>query len=316
MKILIVSSGNSKNGTNPVVSNQILHLLHQGVQAEYFPIKGKGLKAYFNSIFLLREFLRGKKYDVVHAHYSLSGFVASLSVKGSPVVVSLMGSEVYSGGLHLLTIKIFAKHLWTKTIVKSQSMLLKVGLPDLQLIPNGVDLERFSPMDRESSCYRVGFDSSVINISFFSNPARREKNFILAETVTNKLADKSIKLNIIYDKKPEEIPYYINASDIILLTSNHEGSPNIIKEAMACNCVVVATDVGDISWLFEDVKGCYLSSTKDGELSEKLSLAIAFVQNGEKSNGRIKIEKLGLDSINTAKKLIQIYEAARYEYSH
>src|SRR4030042_4531165 len=104
------------------------------------------------------------------------------------------------------------------------------------------------------------------------------------------------------------IIHYLNAADVLLLTSFHEGSPNVIKEAMACNCPVVSTDVGDVRWVVGNTSGYYISSFDPGELAEKIKLAIVFREKHRQTNGRDRISELGLDSETVAKKIIDVYK--------
>lgn len=97
----------------------------------------------------------------------------------------------------------------------------------------------------------------------------------------------------------------MNAADVLLLTSRYEGSPNVIKEAMACNCPIVATDVGDIRWIIGDTEGCYLTSFDPGDVASKLQLALKF---GRRTRGRERLIELGLDSVSVAKRIVQLYQ--------
>jgi len=80
-----------------------------------------------------------------------------------------------------------------------------------------------------------------------------------------------IVLHILKDVPYEDIPVYMNASDVLILSSFHEGSPNVVKEAMACNCPIVATNVGDVKWVLGNTEGCYISSFDPINYSEKLN---------------------------------------------
>ena len=100
------------------------------------------------------------------------------------------------------------------------------------------------------------------------------------------------------------MPVYLNAADVLLLTSKWEGSPNILKEAMACNCPIVSTDVGDVKWLLGDLEGHYLSSFDAVDFSKKIKQAFIF---GKRTCGRKRIYELGLDSENIADRIITIY---------
>ncbi|MBQ0740052.1 glycosyltransferase, partial [Aquimarina celericrescens] len=121
MRILFVSSGNTKNGISPIIKNQGQSLISLGYSVTFFTIKGKGFKGYFKNIFELKRFLKKQKFDIIHAHYSLSGMVASLS-GASPIVISLMGSDVKASLFLRYIIRGFSMLFWKQIIVKSQDM--------------------------------------------------------------------------------------------------------------------------------------------------------------------------------------------------
>jgi glycosyltransferase involved in cell wall biosynthesis len=98
------------------------------------------------------------------------------------------------------------------------------------------------------------------------------------------------------------MPSYLNAADALLLTSKREGSPNTVKEAMACNVPVVATDVGDVRQRLEGVTGSYVCQT-DEELVEALACVL---ECEEESNGRDTIRDLSVEGMGTEIK--RIYE--------
>ena len=100
--------------------------------------------------------------------------------------------------------------------------------------------------------------------------------------------------------------YYYNAADAVLLTSKWEGSPNVIKEALACNCPLVSTDVGDVRERVEDLEGCYVAESRaPQEIMGLLQKALAFEG---KTCGREKLIADGLDHLTVAKKLESVYK--------
>jgi teichuronic acid biosynthesis glycosyltransferase TuaC len=103
----------------------------------------------------------------------------------------------------------------------------------------------------------------------------------------------------------EEVNLLLNACNVALLTSFSEGSPQFIKEVMACNRPVVATNVGDIEWLFGDEPGHYLCGFDALDVAKKIKLALNFAKPS--TNGRARIGKLGLDSASVAGRIIKIY---------
>ncbi len=111
MKILFVCSGNSKNGINTIVRNQGDSLRESGIEVEYFTIKGKRIISYLKHIVKLNKLLKNNNYDLIHAHYSFSAITATLA--GSrPLVVSLMGSDIYANSLTEIIIRFFHHYLW------------------------------------------------------------------------------------------------------------------------------------------------------------------------------------------------------------
>ncbi len=302
MKVLFVSSGNSKAGISPIVLSQGESLKRNGIDLDYFTIVGKGTKGYLKNILRLRRFLRRKNYDLIHSHYSLSSIVASLSCK-LPMVASLMGSDTHMSFFwKSIIIKAFYRLRWSATIVKSSRMKKSISLDNAVVIPNGVDFELFKPIEKDISKMKIGFNDKRRHIIFVANPDRHEKNYPLAKKAVELINNDSVELNAVSNVDQNVIPYYMNAADILLLTSLWEGSPNVIKEAMACNCPIVSTDVGDVREVISNTKGCYICSYNPGDVADKIKLALDF---GKRTDGREKIKHL--DEKIIAKKIIQLY---------
>ena len=87
-----------------------------------------------------------------------------------------------------------------------------------------------------------------------------------------------------------------------------EGSPNVVKEAMACNCPLVSTNVGDVEWVIGNTEGCYISSFEPAVMAEKIKLALQFAEKQGRTKGLTRIMELGLDSETVAKRIINVYE--------
>ena len=98
--------------------------------------------------------------------------------------------------------------------------------------------------------------------------------------------------------------YYYNAAHLLLLTSKTEGSPNVIKEALACNCPIVATNVGDVKDIISNVSGCYICSYNPVNVAEKINNVLHF---NKRTIGREKIIRSGLDVESISRKLLSYY---------
>ncbi len=309
MKVLFVASAN-KGTISPIVINQGSSLAKFGITINYFGIEGKGITGYLSSVSRIRKQIRNSRPDLIHAHYSYSGFAARLAAGGKPVVVSLMGSDLMKKGAFRLAIRFFSRYLWDKTIVKSEWMANRSGCPHAVVIPNGVDLDQFHPMsDRAVLKRKFDLQTDKKHILFIADPARYSKNYALARQAAALVPGDDTELVARYDMPHSEIPELINAADVVLLTSRWEGSPNIVKEAMACNCPVVGTDVGDISWLFNDQMGYYIADPDPADIAQKLGQALQMRKGVALVNGRRRLEALGLDSGSIAKRISAEYHA-------
>lgn len=305
MKILFVAREGKTTIFKTVVQNQYNSLLtDKDLDMHGFAVEGKGLIAYFKAYKPLKKMVKEIKPDIVHAHYSFSGFLAALALRKMPVVVSLMGSDVEGGSLRKKAIQWFSKHRWLATIVKSESLKQKIGNAKLAVLPNGVDTEKFNPQDILECKRKLNWNPEKKQLLFLADPKRPEKNYELASQAVQKLNNKMLELKVVHNVPSNDTPLYLNAADVVLLSSLWEGSPNVIKEAMACNRPMVSTKVGDVEMLLEKVEGAFLSGFETTEFSEKITEALGF----EKSSGRQKIQQLQLDSKSIVLRLKEIYK--------
>ena len=308
MKILFVSSGN-RIGINPIIQNQADSLVKKGMEIDFYTIKGKGIRGYLKNIFLLRNQIRANKYDLIHAHYSFSALTTTLS-GAKPLVVSLMGSDVKAGKLYKLIIRFFSfVFSWSAIIVKSRDMHNDLHVKDAIIIPNGVDMVRFNTMNRVDCQKQLGWDSDKLHLLFPSNPIRKEKNYDLAVAALKKLSLDDVEIHSLVNIPNTETVLWYNAANVVFMTSLWEGSPNAIKEAMACNRPIVTTDVGDVRWVIGNTEGCYITSYDVDDCANQIKKTIQFSIEKKCTNGRDRIVEIGLDSKSVAQKIKAIYDS-------
>ena len=303
MKVFFIRSGN--NGQDPISTLQGRSLEKAGVEVHYFDIVGKGIRGYLQNLFRFRKLVKSVKVDLIHAHYSFSGFLAVLSSTGKPVVTSLMGSDVKSDKKYRVLIYLFNYLFWKKTIVKSVDMQRELGLKNVEVIPNGVDLDVFYEMNKRDAREKLNLSADERVVLFASDPNRPEKNFALAQEAIV-LAGINIKTMFLKGLQPDEVRDYYNASDVVLLTSHWEGSPNVVKEAMACNSPVITTDVGDVSWLIGKTEGCFVTDHSAPLIASNIKYCLDHV---DKSKGRDRIKSLKLDSVSVSVRILEIYRS-------
>lgn len=285
---------------SPIIKAQMASLQQQGVEIESFPLKTNGALSYLKAYFQLMNFLRSHRFDLVHAHYGYSGMVAAVTFRKT--VCSLMGSDVLDQpALILWFTKLCSRFLWKKTIVKTSEM--GFYFPKSIEVPNGVDFGVFRPLDRDKARIDTGMSTDKFNIVFVAyQPEAPVKNLNLAKEAIALLDDSKVELHVVSKVSHNALAPYYSAADLLLLTSRSEGSPNVIKEAMACNCPVVSTDVGDVRQRISDTPGCFISKAKAEDIARAIKKVMVF---GQRTNGRKAIA--GLRSEVIAEKLINLY---------
>lgn len=261
-----------------------------------------------------------RRYDVIHAHTGHCGVLACLQVK-YPVVLTYVGYDLDSPSEHREGVRTAGERAvfrrlscyFAATIAKSARgarQLPARGKQRNSIVPNGVDRDVFRPQDRRAAREALGWDSGNRPVALFvADPQRATKRFGLAEAAVAKAREEvpELELRVCADTPPELVPRVMSAADVLLLTSVAEGSPNVVKEAMACDLPVVTVDVGDVRENLAGVRHCHVCAAD----SEPLAKAIVSVVRAlpERSDGRKRSEHLGLEPI--AQRLVQIYEAAR-----
>lgn len=274
----------------------------RGEQIDGALAEKRGIKEYLQYFPKVRRHLRNGEYDLIHANYGLTAPYAITQLE-LPVVLTLWGSDVV--GFDGLVTKACAWRCDAIT-VRSQEMLELLGRDDAIILPSGVDLERFRPIDQSAARDRVGWMQSGYHVLFPYAPTYERKNYPMAEAVVSaaeETIDAEIILHAISGVDHSEMPYYFNAADALLLTSKYEGSPNTVKEAMACNVPIVSTLVGDVNERLANVSPSDIGSSRE-ELTRILSDVLLA---NERANGREEVTNLAWE--NLGDKLLQIYNS-------
>ena len=255
---------------------------------------------YWKNRKLLFQKIRLFQPDIIHAHYGLSGLLANMQRK-IPVITTYHGSDINKSGLFILSRlnMILSAH----TIFVSEQNRLKSGLKtNYSLVPCGVDTVLFAPRLRSESRKLLGLDEEKKLVLFSSAFDIFVKNSALALSAVALLHD--VLLIELKNYTREQVTLLLNAADVALMTSFTEGSPQFIKEAMACNCPVVSVPVGDVPYVIENTDGCFIAAYDPNDLAEKIKMALDF---GMRTEGRKRIIELGWSTEKVAEKLLNLY---------
>ena len=234
--------------------------------------------------------VRSSSYDLVHANYGLVAPFA-LAQPTRPVVVTLWGSDLMGDRAWLRSCSRYGARRADAAIVPSRPMSRELEV-EHELISFGVDTELFRPIPRANAREYLGWETDRPIALFPYDRTRSVKDFPRARRLVER-ADVDVELRTVSGVDHDEMPYYMNASDVLLVTSKRESGPMVVKEAAACNLPVVSTDVGFARETIRGVRNCVVSDN-DGALLGGIERA---VEDGGRSDGRESIDGLSVDSL-------------------
>ena len=316
MKVLIVtnvypSEGHPYHGIFVKEQVEAIQRLHPEVIFDIQYINGfEGKGEYLKSIWSVNKRINNGDYDLVHIHYGLSGMYLYWPFsKSIPTLVTFHGSDIQpKGGNGRISVAV-SQHTAKKSdaaIILNDDMdtMVKPFCANTYMIPCAVDIETFKPLEQK----RKG---ETIQIVFPSSHERHVKNYPLFQEVLSILKEKyglDVKEYELKNMTRVQIAQLYSDADLLLMTSKSEGSPQAVKEAMACNLPCVSTPVGDVRVLLNGVKDSYVSKEHNAE--ELASLVIkSLKKKGVGISGREQILKLGVDEDSIANKMYDLYSA-------
>lgn len=303
------------------VEQQVRSLRQLGVEVDvvHFDRRSQGPRAYWRLGHKLRQAIERFQPALVHVAYGgVMAELATRAVRDRPVLVHYRGSDLLGSRADAL-LRRFTIHLGVLasrraavraagSIIVSENLRAMLPLQSMDgnvwVVPSGIDLNRFVPLDQDECRSGLGWATGSKHILFPASPGRPEKRYPLAQAAVAELraGDWDVDLHALDGIPHADVPKWINASDVVLLTSMHEGSPNAVKEALACNVPVVAVNVGDVTQRLAKVQGCYVAPPTAAELAEKLGLVLS---TGGRVDARDTLTNISLE--RTAERLLNIY---------
>jgi len=265
----------------------------------------------------LRAAVRRLRPDVVHAQFGkFTALMAAFA--GAPLVITFRGTDInrntrYSlprsaAGLAASQLAAFFARGIVCVSSEIRSKVLASRWRPALVLPTGVDLKVFRPMDRAEARRRLDYAAHERVVLFNAGRNPDVKDPVLAQAAVTHAAAKIPDVRFVVldgSARPEDVPLYMNAADVLLLTSRTEGSPTVVQEAMACNLPVVSVDVGDVRERLAGVQGCKVLASRDPvALGAALDEILRFPR---RSNGREHAAALGVEAI--AARLADFYRS-------
>lgn len=305
MKVLVVCryKENVVDRIAPFVGEQADALFDLGVEYQLFRVYGKGVRGYLKQLKPLKERIETFKPDIVHAHFGLCGLLANLQRK-VPVVTTYHGSDINDPEILPLSKHAMRLSAWN-VFVSRKTMEIAKPKRKYTLLPCGVDLSDQQLIGKQEARQKLQLDDNKKYILFAGAFDNTVKNAPLANQTVELLDCPAVELLEMKGYSRDEVTLLMCAADAFLMTSLAEGSPQVIKEALACGCPIVSVGVGDVKERVDGVEGCYVAETRNPkELAELLNKALQFEG---KTKGRERIIADGLDNSQVAMKLVEIY---------
>lgn len=293
------------------IKEQIESLRVLGLENDVYFINAyeKGYKEYIKAVFSLSG--KFSSYDIIHCHHAYSGMVYFLSKikKNKPLVFSNLGDiNKQKRYIDRYFFDILSKT--ADAIIYKNSMNIDgYAKEKFHYIPNGVNMELFRPIDRLKSKQKIELEPNEKEYALFVSASGTKssiKRYDKFVKTLELLSDKGINLEslVMSGVKRELVPYYFNSASILFITSDHEGSPNAVKEAMACNLPVISTDVGNVAQMLQGCNSSFVAKTnKAEELCELAEKALSIKEHNERE---VLINK-ELDMKSVSNKLKNLY---------
>ena len=304
-------------GTAQFVARQAAFLRAAGIEVEVFQFYGQRNPLNYARAWLdVQRLLTRERFDLVHAQFGQSALLAL--PKRVPLVVTFRGDDLQGilgdqngrvtvAGRVLRRFCRLAAHLADAVIVVSAHMqpFVQNGKP-IHIVPSGLDLALFRPQPQGPARERLGLPAGERLVLFVGNPNLARKRYALAQRAIALLpATARARLVVGWEVPHTQIPEYMAACDALIFTSSQEGSPNAVKEALACDLPVVSVPVGDVAERIQGVAGCELCAD---DQPETIAAALARVlARGGRIDGRSAVRQL--DEHLLTQQVVGIYHA-------
>lgn len=320
LKVLMVSSvwpTDAKPYLVPFLVEQVHSLQKQGVDIEVFSFCGKGNPVryawYWAKLHYKCWYTR---YDIIHAQFGQSAIISLPTPL--PLVITFHGSDLHgwvgSNGAYSFAGRIMQKMSWIAARQADQVIVVSEHLTrflptnlSLNLIPCGIDLELFHPIPQVEARKQLNLPLDKTLVLFAADPANPIKRFSLAQQAFDLFKSGQNAQLIVATGIPHTMmPVYMNACDVLVLTSRHEGSPTIVKEALACNLPIVSADVGDVRQRVTAIEGCLVC--EDDSARSFAEGLLSVVKHGRLKEGFRVVKDFELANISA--EILKVYTAA------
>jgi glycosyltransferase involved in cell wall biosynthesis len=307
----------SWGGTATFIARQVDFLRAAGVDVDVFRFRGQGKPLRYASAWLdVRRRLQQKRHDLIHAQFGQSGLLAL--PRSLPLVVTFRGDDLEGvlsdatgrltprGRLLPVLSRVVARRADATIVVSEHLKAFLHRRAHAYVIPSGIDFERFKLIPQAEARRHLGLPPDGRLVLFVGSPTLARKRYGLAQRAMG-IVQQSLAADLVlgWGLPHDQIPYYMNACDVLVFTSSQEGSPNVVKEALACNLPVVSVAIGDVPERLRGLAGCEVCVDERPEtIGAALVRALRF---GGRTTTRERMHALNENSIT--ERVIDVYRS-------
>ncbi len=282
---------------------------------------------YIRAVRQMHKMLREKDYDLIHVYFGQCAIVGRAQL-GLPVVITYGGSDVegtplFNGinrwkNVMVVGISRLMSLLVDEVIVVSDNLGRKLPRKDYHIVTTVLDIDRFVPGDQLEARKKLGLPLDLnkkLALFCSSSLTNERKRYWLAQAAT-KIAAESVDVELIpaAGRPPEEIPLFMQACNTLILTSTNEGSPNVVRESLASNLAVVATECGDVRQRLDHVPGCEVVGTDEpADIAAAMVRVLQHPANNPR-NLKLRDEVIDQGPDVLGKRVLEIYRKAIHKH--
>lgn len=321
IRVLCVIPGEAEGVSMIFAKNQVISLQRAGVITRTFFLASRtSLSVLINELQRFRREILLFKPDIVHAHYGTMTVFFCIIATRIPMVVTFRGNDlILHPSISRLRSAIGILFSQIAALRAKRIICVSDDLKDLlwwrrsrtDVIPSGIDTTVFYPFPRDKARSKLGWgkEERVVLFNIGRDPIRKRLDLAQSAIDVAMAICGEIRFVVLDGYVNQKgIPTIMNASDCLLCTSDSEGSPNIVKEAIACNLPIVSVDVGDVRKRLEKVRPSKIVKRDREEIGKAIA---EILMRSDRSNGFETIQELSLDRIAT--RILSVYKTVLRE---
>jgi glycosyltransferase involved in cell wall biosynthesis len=317
IRVLAVSPSSAEMRSMPFIHRQIASLERLGVRIRPFFLRSRtSVPVLCRELLRFRREVRDFQPDIVHAHFGTTTSLFCAMGTARPLVISFRGSDLNPApGVrwarnrtgHVLSQLSALRAQRIVCVSDELTRRLWWRGSRAEVVPTGVNLDLFTPRRRDEARRALGWSPGEPIVLFNARTDPVGKGLPLAERAIGLARQRRPQLRFVVlrgETPPERMPLLYSAADCLLLTSHYEGSPNFLKEAMACNLPVVSVAVGDSVLRLRGVRP---SSIVDRDPARIAAAVLEIVETPTRSNGRERIAEIAEERV--ARRILDVYRS-------